>query len=743
MEYPHIASVILDTAIDKTLDYRIPEHLLASLRPGMRVLVPVRGAARKGTVLCLKETAEVSSPLPICELLSEHSLISPDLFTLAHWMAHYYCTPLRKVLKMILPPSIRQDKKEKKQLFVTPLLSINELRTFCENNRTKKPLHAQVLDVLLKFPKGLLLSQLLEKANCSQSVIKTLAKQQLVECHPIAIDRSFALEHDHFHTKAKKLSEEQQEALEKIQASLHEKRFETHLLYGITGSGKTEVYLQAIEEALKLGKETIFLVPEIALTSQTLERLRSRFSEKIVLLHHRLSEGERRDSWHRMASGGAPIVIGARSALFSPLPNLGLIIVDEEHESAYKQQDESPTYHARDVAIMRAKLTASTIILGSATPSLESFHNASLSKYTLSYLKKRAEASSLPRVTIIDMQHEYNKAKQITLFSDALLTAIEKRWKIGEQSLLFLNRRGFHTMQVCKCCAHVIQCPHCDVSLTFHLGDNLLACHLCDHRLSPPPRSCPSCHNDEGLKYRGAGTQLVERTLQNLFPNIRTLRLDADTTRHKGSHEQLFKQFRSGKADLLIGTQMIAKGLHFPSVTLVGILNADASLHLPDFRAAEQVFQLITQVSGRSGRGQLPGEVLIQTSLPQHPTILQAADQNFEAFFQSEIESRQAFDYPPFTHLAKLTFTGPSAKETEQSAHLFRQKVIASLPPIFQILPLIPAGHAKIKDNYRFQFLIKGAKIMTLSPLLHSLVQNSPLPKAVRLLIDIDPTSTF
>ena len=478
------------------------------------------------------------------------------------------------------------------------------------------------------------------------------------------------------------------------------------------------MYLQAIDRALQLKKGVLFLVPEIALTGQMIERLRGRFQEKIAILHCRLSEGERHDAWHHMREGKAMIAIGARSAIFSPIQNLGLIIVDEEHEPSYKQSDEAPAYHGRDVAVMRGKLLGATVLLGSATPSVESYHNAQRGKYKLSVLKGRADSATLPEVTVVDMKEETAKNKGFTLFSSPLIKAIEERVRIGEQVILFLNRRGYHTSQMCSACAHVLQCPHCDTNLTFHLGDNVLACHLCDHRLTPPPKCCPSCKVEGSLKFKGAGTEMVERALHALLPEIRTLRLDADTTRHKGSHEILFKSFRAGKADVLIGTQMIAKGLHFPQVTLVGVLNADGSLQIPDFRASETVFQLLTQVAGRSGRGALRGEVIIQTHLPQHPIIDLAKEQNYEGFFAQEIALRELFRYPPFTHLVKITFRGKDPQKVQESAEDLRLKLIMQLPADFEILPLVPCGHAKIKGDFRFQFIIKAEKIGQLLPLL-------------------------
>lgn len=735
-------SVILDTAVDKALDYSLPEELVSKAKVGMRVEIPVRGKLCKGTLIALKAKADFPRTLPIKGILSEKPLVSPELFALATWMSQYYACPFRKVLRLILPPTIRKETKDKKQLFITSVLSSNELLEMLPGMRQKNPIQASVLDVVINSPKGILLSELLEKANVSKSPVDTLIKKKILDVQAQRIDRSLLAEHEHFFSKAKTLNKEQGEAFEKIKRSIDEGRFETHLLFGITGSGKTEIYIQAIAHALKIKKKALFLVPEISLTSQTIERLKSRFKEKMVILHHRLSDGERHDGWQEILEGRAEIVVGARSALFCPLPDLKLIIVDEEHDSSYKQQDEMPCYSARDVAVMRAKLESCTVILGSATPSIESYYNAQSNKYVLSLLTTRPEEAHLPKVQIVDMRKEFEKAKGFTLFSEALLQEIKKRADIGEQSVLFLNRRGYHTARSCKACGHIIKCPHCDVSLTFHLSENILACHHCDYRLYPP-RECPSCRSEDGMQYKGAGTEMVERALHALLPDIRTLRLDADTTRHKGSHEMSFKQFRAGKADVLIGTQMVAKGFHFPSVTLVGVLNADGALNIPDFRASEHTFQLLTQVAGRSGRGEIPGQVIIQTHIPDQETILLAAAQDYPSFFTKELEVRKAFQYPPFVQLMKFVFIGEDADFVQIRASSFRTELLKFLPKTFELHPPVPSGHAKIKDQFRFQFLLKGPKGFSLGSILTEAQSKFSWGEKVKLHIDVDPISTY
>lgn len=737
------ASIILDIAINKVLDYGVTNDQIGKVQRGVRVEVPVRGHLRTGYVLKLKEKPDFSPVKPIANILSEIALIPDDLFDLAIWTSRYYCSPLNNVIRLMLPPGVREAMPPKEQWFVIRGKTREELKEVCEKLRLKCPAQAAILDVLLQVKKGLFLSELLEQSKGSASTVKALEKKELIILEKIQVDRSPLVNEEYFMTKSKVLNEEQATALQKICASLDQHCFETHLLYGVTGSGKTEVYLQAIERALKEGKGTIMLVPEISLTTQTIERFRSRFHEKIAILHHRLSQGERNDEWHHIRSGRAKIVIGARSAIFSPVVNLGLIIVDEEHEQSYKQNEISPCYQGRDVAVMRGKLTNSTVVLGSATPSLESYYNAQQGKYTLSTLSKRADIASLPTVMIVDMKREFEKTKGFTNFSDLLLSSIKQRYKQGEQTILFLNRRGYHTTMRCPDCNESIKCTHCDSPMTFHLGDNCLACHLCGDQLAPPPRECPSCRGAKPLKFRGVGTEQIEKALHAIFPDIRTLRMDADTTRHKGSHQKLLREFGSGKVDVLIGTQMIAKGIHFPEVTLVGVLNSDTSLNIPDFRASETVFQLITQVAGRAGRGILKGEVIIQTTLPDNSTIQYASKQDYCGFYQEEIMSRELFRYPPFLHMAKLVFSGHDSQHTLEAAQKTRHHLVHYLPSDFELNPVVPCGHAKIKDKYRYQFLLRAPSLIALPNALQIVQEKHPASSQVKVFIDINPSSTF
>ncbi|MBM3206998.1 MAG: primosomal protein N' [Chlamydiae bacterium] len=737
-----IATVLLDDALSKALSYDIPNEFINDISPGTRVLVPVRNSMRQATVWEVKEKTDDTPQLKSIEkLLSEKSVATPDLLHLAQWISKYYCCPLHKVLTTVLPSSIRGEANEKLGLYIKKNTSQEKLVELCGQLRISDPKQALILDVLLQHPNGLFLSDLLHESGVSRSPVDTLIKKKVLSLEKKELDRSIVWEQEYFIGKNKLLNDEQQIALNRVKESLNKSHFSTHLLFGVTGSGKTEVYLQAIEHTLKLDKNVIFLIPEIILTSQTIERLKSRFKEKIALLHHRLSHGERFDTWKNILSGKSPIIVGARSALFSPVPKLGLIIVDEEHESCYKQSDDAPCYHARDLAIVRGKICNATVILGSATPSFESYTNALQGKYILSTLTSRPNNFSLPQVHIVDMKPEYEKNKGFTLFSDKLLKEMKQRLVLGEQTLLLLNRRGYHSSQICLSCSHIIKCPHCEMNLTFHLGENILACHLCDYR-EKPSKCCPSCGKDGQMKFKGAGTELVERSIHAIFPEARVIRMDADTTRKKGSHEELCKKFKSGKADILIGTQMIAKGLHFPLVTLVGVLNADISLQIPDFRSTEQVFQLLTQVAGRSGRGDLKGEVIVQTLIPDHSVLKYAQNQDFESFYNEEKEIRKLFCYPPYVHLMKCTFTGENLEKTLQKAKDTRTFLSRQLPETVELLPLTPCGHAKVQDKYRFQFLLKTTKVVYLLDK-YELIKKDCEKQKIKFQVDVDPLSTF
>lgn len=737
------AHVILDIAIEKPLTYKIPDHLINLATEGVRVEVPVRGRGEKGTILNIDTNPPSYPTLLISKILNEDKLITDDLFALATWMKDYYCTNMQKIFKLIIPNSIRKEIKEKTQVLIDLAITKKQVLDYLPDLLIKNPSQALVIELLLKSKKPLFLSDLLRELKISKSPIDSLIKKKILISKQGLIDRSdLVFCHDYFKTKPKQFNEEQQKAFNEIDKSLTASLFQVHLLFGITGSGKTEVYMQLIQKALDQKKGVIILVPEVALTTQLIEKFLARFDKKIAVLHHRLSLGERLDSWNNIHQNKAPIVIGPRSAIFSPLQNLGLIIVDEEHDSSYKQNDEAPAYHGRDVAIMRAKINHCPIVLGSATPSFESYYHAQQKKYQLNSISQRVPGAKLPDVFIVDMKIECQKQGRFTYFSQELLRGIEKRYELGEQTILFLNRRGYHTHLLCKNCSWIHKCPHCDLSLTYHRKEEVLTCHLCNYS-AKKPQACPECKNRDHFEFKGYGTEQIERALKAILPNIRTLRIDKDTTQRKNSHETLLKEFRSGKADVLIGTQMITKGLHFPSVTLVGIISIDGSLQIPDFRSSERVFQMITQVAGRSGRSFLSGEVIIQTYLPDNKTIQFAAKQDFVSFYQEEIEMRSLFKYPPFYRIGKIIFSCAEEKNGLTIATEVRKNLLNLLPNEYEISPIIPCGYARVKDQFRIQFFIKGKQIYPISSAIKKAFQSTPLLKGVSIFIDIDPLFTF
>ena len=564
------------------------------------------------------------------------------------------------------------------------------------------------------------------------------------------------------------------------------KSSQVFLLHGVTGSGKTEIYLQAIAQALEQGQGAIVLVPEISLTPQTVERFKARFSSGklqtlVAVLHSHLSAGERHDEWHKIRQGRARIVIGARSAIFAPVEPLGLIIVDEEHEHSYKQE-EAPRYHARDVAIMRGRMENAVVVLGSATPSLESYYNCKRGKYTLLELPERVDDQKMPHVRVVDMRQAASRQRGkegIPIFSPQLKEAITQRLEKHEQTILFLNRRGYSTSLQCPKCGYVAQCPNCSLALTFHRQEQKLCCHICGH-VAPVPSVCPNekCKNP-AIRFAGTGTQRVEETLAKLFPHARVKRMDADTMKRKDDYRKVLGGFRAGKTDILVGTQMIAKGLHFPNVTLVGIIYADLALHRPDFRAGERTFQLLTQVAGRAGRGDVEGEVFVQAFAPFHPAIQYARRHDFTGFYEQEIEFREQLKYPPVSRVALLTLKGRNEDKVKFSAdHLKREleKNLGSAPASGAVVSaladdadlfdegvkqdtrgacaprknlfrdLIIAGPApapllRAETFYRYQIMLRTRAMSKLSQTLAKIIGTLALPEDVTLMVDIDPVS--
>jgi len=621
-------------------------------------------------------------------------------------------------------------------------VSSSDIEKQIDEIRQKSEKQGVILEILLSKEGKMLASKLAKLADTTINTIRVLEKKGLLAFEKVEVIRD-PMEGEIFDTTTNlRLNSDQENALREINRAIQESKQQNFLLYGITASGKTEVYMQAIGKVLEKHKGAIVLVPEIALTPQTVFRFASRFSNRVTVLHSKMSQGERYDQWRRIKSGQVDIVVGPRSAIFAPMPNLGLIVIDEEHETSYKQED-SPRYHAREVAIKRAELTGAIVVLGSATPSLESFYKALQKEYSLLSLPVRVDNAKLPLVEIVDMRAEFTQKHNRSIFSTSLREAIEDRLVREEQTILFLNRRGFATFVLCRECGYVAKCENCDISLTYHSSGNELICHHCDYR-QPAPSLCPSCKGNY-IRHFGTGTQRVEEEARKLFAEAAIDRMDADTTRKIGSHKQILDAFKKGDIDILIGTQMIAKGLDFPNVTLVGVITADTSLNLPDFRAGERTFNLLTQVAGRAGRGEAEGEVIIQTYNPEHYSILAAKDHDYRSFYRQEIIFRETLAYPPFTHAATILLSGKSERITMQAAeelgsilHSFQE---ASFPDV-QILGPAPAPLSKIKQSYRWHLLLKAVEPSHIRNLVKQALEKQPSQISrgeMRLSVDMDP----
>lgn len=539
-------------------------------------------------------------------------------------------------------------------------------------------------------------------------------------------------------TTALSLNAEQQVAVETILQSVQEQQSQTYLLEGITGSGKTEVYLQVIAEVLNQGKTAIMLVPEISLTPQMVQRFKSRFGEHVAVMHSGLSQGEKYDEWRKIERGEAEVVVGARSAIFAPIENIGVIIIDEEHEASYKQE-ETPRYHARDLAIWRSEYHHCPVVLGSATPSLESRARAQKNVYQRLRLTQRAnQAATLPTIDVVDMRQEVENGN-VSSFSMSLQEKLQERLEKNEQSVLLLNRRGYSSFVMCRDCGYVLPCPNCDISLTLHMDSKTMKCHYCGHEERIPYR-CPNCGQDK-IRYYGTGTQKVEEELQTLLPDSRILRMDVDTTRRKGAHEKILRTFGEGQADILLGTQMIAKGLDFPNVTLVGVLNADTALNLPDFRSSERTFQLLTQVSGRAGRAEKPGEVIIQSFNPEHYAIQLAEAQDYEDFYTKEMYIRHRGDYPPYYFTVQITASHPEENEAAKQMFQIATKLKQGLSPQAILLGPTPNAIMRVNNRYFYQVIIKYKQEPMLQPLLKEILTDTQRATArgLKLSIDAEP----
>jgi len=736
---PSYIRVIIDRAIHRELDYSVPETLSERVGVGSRVRVPFRDKSALGTVVATLEQSEAEGIRPIEAIVGEAPIMSEPLVELARWMSTYYCCPIETVMRSLLPQVIRRAEIGwKKQLFVQPARKIDNEEI--EQLRRRAPRQAELLEAISRLDAPISAAQLLRKMSLDNQTLRGLVKRGFAELREQAVVRDPHGDEQFIATSDLELNEEQVLALKQITEALHSpESARPILLHGVTGSGKTEIYLQAIDATLARGHSAIVLVPEISLTPQTVERFKGRFAEAqdaVAVLHSHLSEGERHDEWHKIHSGRARIVIGARSAVFAPLKNLGLIIVDEEHETTYKQE-EAPRYHARDVAVVRAKIEKCVAVLGSATPSLESYHNATTGKYRLATLTQRVDNRQMPVMRIVDLRQERRKEKAIAILSEKLRGAIADRLEKREQTILFLNRRGFSTSLLCSDCGEARNCPNCSVALTFHRHVARLSCHLCGHAAAVP-KKCPACGKD-ALIYAGFGTEKVESTVAHIFPNATVRRMDADSMTRKQAYRDTLLHFRAGKIDILVGTQMIAKGLHFPNVTLVGIINADLALHLPDFRAGERTFQLLTQVAGRAGRGETPGEVFVQTYTPFSPSIQFARHHDFPGYFQQELEFRERCDFPPFKHTILITVRSAHEARAKFSAETLARRLKEALGPEFILGDAAPAPLEKLQGQFRFHILMRGEAIVRLSRLVRETLDKLPFPEDVAVVVDVDP----
>jgi primosomal protein N' (replication factor Y) len=800
---PAYCDVSLPVPLDQAFTYALPETLRHRVRPGCRLLVPFGPRKLVGIVLrCHNEKPEVNVREAL-RLLDEEPALSEDLLELGRWIASYYCAPLGETLRAMAPlgSDLRRGKVYSltesgrdalRRLSGVPddqspaiqVMRLLEFRPLAESTIARKIVKAeaalrelvrrgfvQVEDVealrdpfrspserlrveltgprpegKFKKPERELLAylelhpgshnlrELEQRLPYAGSAARSLARRGLVR---IFMERPLSTQAPDRPPVV--LNAHQQAAYDAIRAALQEKQFRVFLLQGVTGSGKTEVYLRAIEAALALGRGALLLVPEIALTPAVAALFFQRFGDRVAILHSAFSDAERADQWRRIRSGAAPVVVGTRSGVFAPVRDLGLIVVDEEHDHSYKQE-ETPRYHGRDVAIVRAQMAGACVVLGSATPSLESRYNAERGKYVRLLLPERIEQRPLPRVELVDMRAEFLETRKQATFSRRLLEEIGARLEKGEQTMLLLNRRGFACFVACRACGHRVECVNCAVTLTYHRRDHRLLCHYCNYA-EPPPNVCPKC-GSEYLYYVGVGSERIEEEIHRHFPKARVARMDRDTVAGRRQYESILSAFREGRFDILVGTQMIAKGHDIPNVTLVGVVSADTGLGVPDFRAAERTFQLLTQVAGRAGRGELPGTVIIQTINPDHYAIRFAALQDYELFYEKELQFRRMMRYPPFSALASVLLRSRRQEEAfRMSAELGR--FLTPAPEGVKVLGPAEAPVPRLKSEYRYQLLLKAASRRKLSEVLGAVRQFAQQQEwpATAMVIDVDPVS--
>ena len=718
------------TQLDRIFTYSIPLNLIGEIGIGMRVKVPFGLGNRKldGFVIELYEACadfnKIKEIIEVCD--SFPVLRKEDILLIEEMRRRYLCTYL-ECIKIMIPPGITKGMKIK-----------TSDKIYLSGSLTEKYIKEPYISIynLIKDNNGLYArSELSKKFNISLSSINTMLKHGFLTQSREAIQRVSGREYEGY--EEKNLNIEQRTAVDKVLYS-NEKKF---LIHGVTGSGKTEVYMNLVQYMLNIGKESIILVPEISLTPQMVERFKGRFGKDIAVFHSRLSDGQRFDEWIRVKNKEVKVAIGARSAIFLPFDNLGIVIIDEEHEGSYKS-DSDPKYNAREIAEMKSNLEGCKILLGSATPSIESYYKCINKDYELITLKNRADGALMPEVETIDMREELQNGNK-SMFSRKLNEEILNCLQKGEQVILFLNRRGFSTFVSCRKCGYVFKCTKCDISLTYHSDKQILECHYCGEKMKLV-HNCPEC-GSKYVKYFGVGTEKVEAEVKRSFPEAKVLRMDFDTTRTKDAYERIYETFKNGRANVLIGTQMIAKGLDFKNVTLVGVIAADLSLHIPDFRAAERTYQLITQVSGRAGRGEKKGKVIIQTYNPDDYSLKYSTENNYNGFYEHEISIRNDMNYPPFSSILSITLTSEEENQLIKTA----DKIGIMLKNQFNetsevsVLGPCPCTISKIKNSFRWQILVKGeistAVAMEVKNITHNCVKESNA--VIRVSLDTNPNS--
>ncbi|MCP5020786.1 MAG: primosomal protein N' [bacterium] len=694
--------VALAKPVRREFTYAVDPSLVDQVSPGVRVSVPFARRREVGVVVAVSHECDLpaSRVRRIYEVLDQQAVVGQDLLDLTRWMADYYVCAWGEALAAVLPAAMKREGEQRKAVVLKPAEGIGTQELEQLDGKSDKQF--RLLRTLLEASGPLVRSEVLKRLGLSMSPAQTLVRKGWVleeKVEPSTDSLTDDLDNGG-RVRPDKLSEDQETAVSSMETALSDEKGGTFLLHGVTGSGKTEVYLRTIEKALELGQGAIVLVPEIALTPQTVGWFASRFGQ-VAVMHSRLTDRQRLVMWRRVQSGDLRVVVGARSAIFAPVQNLGVIVVDEEHEPSFKQGS-TPRYHARDVAVVRAKRLGAVCILGSATPSLESFENARRERYRLLTLASRVNANTLPEVAIVDMKGEKGNPMISRVLRDRIVEAIGRK----EQSILFLNRRGFSPTLWCSQCFEVVRCKQCDVAMTYHRGHGRIVCHSCCEEIVPP-KDCPSC-TAPGLRFLGHGSEKVEVVLAKTFPEARIARMDSDTMLRREDYEDTLAAFGRGEIDVLVGTQMIAKGLDFPRVTVVGVISADGALHLPDLRAAERTFQLLAQVSGRAGRADLPGRIVIQTHAPEHSAILHASRHDYLAFAEEELAQRKELSYPPFGRMLRIVLEDVDPSIVEKAAGEFAEALRATLGDKAQTLGPMPAPMAMIRGRHRHHILIKG-----------------------------------